>query len=252
MKRLSSLLLCTALAFGITACSNSEQSRLEESNTESVFSTASSTDKQESETVSSTEQSVQSTAETESTATAESSVIPDSGTDTTVEPSDIPERETDEKTLVVYFTWSSNTEGMAETIAELTEGDIFEIVPVKPYPTNYNACVEVALAERDSNSRPEILNLPQSISECDNIIIGYPIWWHTAPMIIGTFLESYDLTGIDVYPFSQSASMDKEQFAQSMDLVRSCSGNGIVHDGLFAKPSDTRAITEYLEQNGLI
>lgn len=196
MKRLSSIILCAALFFGLTACGNSSSSR-----TENVFT---GTSKQDSEPNFSAEESTRSTNETSS---------PD--------------------------------------IAELTCGDIFEIVPAKPYPENYNACTEVALQERDSNARPAIQNLPQSVSEYDNIIIGYPIWWHTAPMIIGTFLESYDLTGIDVYPFSQSASMDTEQFAQSMEFVRSCSGNAIVHDGLFTRPSNTGAITEYLEQNGL-
>lgn len=70
-------------------------------------------------------------------------------------------------------------------------------------------------------------------------------------MIIGTFLENYDLTGIDVYPFTQSASMNAEQFEQSMDFVRGCAGSATVHDGLFTRPSDTDAITSYLEQNGL-
>ena len=132
---------------------------------------------------------------------------------------------------------------MAETIAELTGGDILELVPSTPYPEDYTTCTEVALAERDSNARPGIRNLPESISEYDNIIIGYPTWWHTAPMIIDTFLESYDLIGGNVYPFSQSASMDEEQFTQSMDFVRSCSGNGIVHDGLFTRPSNRSEIT---------
>ncbi len=153
--------------------------------------------------------------------------------------------------LVVYFTWSSNTAGMAETIADLTGADTFEIVPVVPYPEEYTPCTEVALEERDNNARPAIQNLPASVSEYDNILIGYPIWWHTAPMIIGTFLENYDLSGIDVYPFTQSASMNAEQFEQSMDFVRGCAGNATVHDGLFARPSDTSAITSYLEQNGL-
>lgn len=39
-------------------------------------------------------------------------------------------------------------------------------------------------------------------------------------MIIGTFLESYDLTGVDVYPFTQSDSMDTEQFNNSISFVR--------------------------------
>ena len=69
-----------------------------------------------------------------------------------------------------------------------------------PYPEDYSECGDVALEERDGNARPAIANLPESISEYDTIMIGYPIWWHTAPMIIGTFLESYDLAGVEVYP----------------------------------------------------
>lgn len=153
MKKLSSILLCAALFFGLTACGNSSSSR-----TENVFT---GTSKQDSEPNFSAEESTRSTNETSS---------PD-----IAEPPENTDSEAAEKTLVVYFTWSSNTEGMAKTIAELTGGDIFEIVPAKPYPENYNACTEVALAESDSNARPAIQNLPQSVSEYDNIIIGYPI-----------------------------------------------------------------------------
>ena len=38
-------------------------------------------------------------------------------------------------------------------------------------------------------------------------------------MIIGTFLESYDLSNVDIYPFTQSASMDTEQFNNSVEFV---------------------------------
>lgn len=65
-------------------------------------------------------------------------------------------------------------------------------------------------------------------------------------MIIGTFLENYDLSGVEVYPFSQSASMDTEQFENSMDFVRENAAGANVHDGLFAGASDTAAIDGYL------
>lgn len=156
------------------------------------------------------------------------------------------------KTLVVYFSWSSsgNTEKMANTIRERTDGDLLKIEPATAYPTNYSECGDVAKAERDGNARPEIANLPDSLDEYDTIFIGYPIWWHTAPMIIGTFLESYDLSGKEIYPFSQSASMDTEQFANSMDFVRTSAKNAAVHDGLFAEASDTDGILAYLTENG--
>lgn len=77
------------------------------------------------------------------------------------------------KTLIVYFSWSTsgNTEKMASYIQEQTNGDLFEIEPVNPYPTDYEECGDVALVERDENARPEIAicriplkNMTQSLS----------------------------------------------------------------------------------------
>ncbi len=155
---------------------------------------------------------------------------------------------TDNKTLVAYFSWSGNTEEMASYIAEQTGGDLLEIEPKAAYPADYNETGDIAKVERDENARPEIANLPASIDAYDTILVGYPIWWHTAPMIIGTFLESYDLSGKEVYPFTQSASMDTEQFNQSIEFVREVSEGATVHNGLFARPSDTGAIDDYLEE----
>ena len=158
------------------------------------------------------------------------------------------------KTLIVYFSWSTsgNTEKMASYIQEQTNGDLFEIEPVNPYPTDYEECGDVALVERDENARPEIANLPDSIEEYDTIFIGYPIWWHTAPMIIGTFLENYDLSDVEIYPFAQSASMDTEQFENSMEFVRENAVGANVHDGLFTKASDAEGILTYLTETGFV
>ena len=156
------------------------------------------------------------------------------------------------KVLIAYFSWSTsgNTEKMASYIQEQTNGDLLKIEPLNPYPTDYEECGEVALVERDENARPEIANLPDSIEGYDTIFIGYPIWWHTAPMIIGTFLENYDLSGVEVYPFTQSASMDTEQFENSMEFVRESAVGANVHDGLFTEASDTDSILTYLSENG--
>ncbi len=152
------------------------------------------------------------------------------------------------KTLVVYFSWSGNTEEMASYIAQQTNGDLYKIEPKTPYPDDYSECGDVAKVERDENVRPEIANLPDNINEYDTIFIGYPIWWHTAPMIVGTFLESYDLSGVEIYPFTQSDSMDTEHFDNSMEFVRESAKNANVHDGLFTKASDTDDILEYLNK----
>ena len=115
--------------------------------------------------------------------------------------------------LVAYFSWSGNTERMAEQIVAQTGADLFSIEPVNPYPEDYTACTEVALAERDSDARPAIsLTIDADIwATYDTVFIGCPVWWHTAPMIINTFTESYDFTGKTVVPFCTYASTYRDE-----------------------------------------
>ena len=223
MKKIMSILLTLVLGLSLAACGQAANEG-EETN----VSAASSQSEQETSQESPAETAV-SESETENTASA-----------------------ADGNVLVAYFSWSGNTEEMASYLAEQTGGELLEIQPETPYPTDYNECGDVALEERDSNARPAIADLPESIEEYDTILIGYPIWWHTAPMIIGTFLESYDLTGVEGYPFTQSASMDTEQFDNSIAFVRENVQEANVHDGLFARPSDTETIDAYLSENGLV
>ena len=228
MKKITSILMAAVLAFALSACGSASQKR------ESTDSSTAVTEYGNIETL------AQNTPDHTKTSEASETVALSQTSDT------------DGKELIVYFSWSSsgNTEKMAEYIREQTGGDLLRLEPRNPYPTDYNATGGIAKAERDENARPEIANLPDSISEYDTVFVGYPIWWHTAPMMIGTFLESFDLNGVEIYPFTQSASMDTEQFANSMEFVRENAVGANVHDGLFVSADDADGIQEYLMENG--
>ena len=129
----------------------------------------------------------------------------------------------EENVLVVYFSWSGNTEEMASYIAEQTGGDLLKIQPLEPYPTDYNECGEVALAERDNDERPEIANLPESIDQYDVILIGYPIWWGIAAWPVNGFIEANDFTAKTVIPFCTSASSG---LGDSGKLLKEAAGTG--------------------------
>ena len=51
------------------------------------------------------------------------------------------------KMLVAYFSHSGNTREIALQIKEATGADVFEIVPVSSYPTDYSAVVAQAKQE---------------------------------------------------------------------------------------------------------
>lgn len=154
------------------------------------------------------------------------------------------------KILVAYFSWSGTSERIAQNIIAQTGADFFRIERETPYSDDYNTVAYgEAKDEADSNARPPLKNPLDSVASYDKIILCYPIWWHTAPMTVGTFLESYDLTGKTIYPISQSASMSTSQYDQSVAFVRECAKGAIVDDGMFTK--DNNAIREYIENTVL-
>jgi len=94
-----------------------------------------------------------------------------------------------------------NTEVAAHMIQQLTGGDIFRIDPVKPYPEGYEETTEAAKKELRGNTRPEISGQVENMVDYDVIYLGYPNWWGTMPMVVFTFLESYDFSGKTIIPF---------------------------------------------------
>lgn len=120
------------------------------------------------------------------------------------------------KILIAYFSWGGTTERMAQQVQAITGGDLFEIEPVVPYPTSYTPCTQVALEERDSNARPAIKSSVANWDEYDVVFLGGPVWWHTAPMILHTFAESYNFEGKTVVPFTTYASTYRDETLQAI------------------------------------
>ena len=103
------------------------------------------------------------------------------------------------KTLVAYFSATGRTARAAQKLASELNCDLYEIKPAVPYTDadlnwmdkNSRSSIEM----RDKSSRPEIIESGVEVLTYDTILIGYPVWWYTAPTIINTFLETYDFSG---------------------------------------------------------
>ena len=116
-------------------------------------------------------------------------------------------------TLVVVFSHAGenygvgvieegNTMKMARIIAEQTGADLFELVPVVPYPASYDECLDAATEEQRTDARPEYEGEIENWDQYDTVFIGYPIWWGEIPNIVYTFMDAYDFTGKTVIPFN--------------------------------------------------
>lgn len=115
------------------------------------------------------------------------------------------------KTLVAFFSRAGenyavghiekgNTHILAEMIAAETDGELFHIEPVTPYPDDYTECTEVAKRELNVKVRPAIKG-DIKVEDYDIIFIGYPNWWGDMPMPVYTFIEKHSWHGKTVIPF---------------------------------------------------
>lgn len=79
-----------------------------------------------------------------------------------------------QKELVVYFSWSGNTENVANSIAAQTGADMFRIVPSEPYVDDYNELLDIASEEKRNGARPEIADSMEDLGQYDVIYVGFP------------------------------------------------------------------------------
>ena len=111
------------------------------------------------------------------------------------------------KSLVIVFSCTGTTRGVAEKIAALTGAELVDLVPAQLYTAedlNYNDRSTRATVEQNTpEARPEIAS-DISLDGVTTLYLGYPIWWGQAPRIMSTFVESHDFTGITVVPFCTS------------------------------------------------
>jgi len=105
------------------------------------------------------------------------------------------------KILIAYFPHSGNTREIANQIQKIVGGDIFEIQAVRQYPNDYDAVVEQARQELDSDYKPALKTKVENIKSYRSVFIGYPIWWYTIPAPVKTFLLEYDFSGKTIVPF---------------------------------------------------
>ena len=125
-----------------------------------------------------------------------------------VQPSDKEQPSSGSEVIVVFFSATGTTKGVAEKIAAVENADLYEIIPSEPYSNadlNWNDSNSRTTKEQnDPSIRPEIASERIELDEYARIFIGYPIWWGEEPRIMDTFVESYDFDNAEVIPFCTS------------------------------------------------
>ena len=217
-KKIISIILTGVVTAGLLTGCGSSSSKTDNTESASQNETAASSD---SETAEATE--------TPEAADAESTETPTPSE--TEEPSETAADDTEDsgKTLVVYYSATGTTAGVAQTIADATGGDLFELVPTEPYSdddldwTDNDSRVS---REHDDESLRDVDLVSTSVDNWDSydtVFIGYPIWWGIAAWPVDTFVKANDFTDKNVIPFCTAASSG---IGDSGNLLEEMAGTG--------------------------
>lgn len=227
MKKIFAAFLACVTVFALTACGNaggsSEESPATEANASETSASKTQTATEEAALEKDTE--IISEPETENTEAAE---------------------------LIVYFSWSGNTEAVALEIQEQTGADIFRIVPEEPYTDDYDTLLDIAQEEQRNNARPEIAGSIENFDSYKVVYLCFPIWWGDMPMILYSFLDENDLSGKTVVPFATSGGSG---FSDTIRTIENMEPEANVLEGLSLGSSQAAdsgsAVTDWLNSVGL-
>ena len=198
MKKKISVLAAVLLAFGLTACGNNAAQATNDTTQTIQAESAKETD------TSNNPEETQQAVTNEAASNTNNEIVGDISSEVTESP------EENGGTLVVYFSATGTTKGVAEKIAGITGADTYEIKAAQEYTDadlNWNDSSSRSTKEQnDSSARPEIGSDAVSLDGYTTIYIGYPIWWGEEPRIMDTFVESHSFDGITMIPFCTSGS----------------------------------------------
>jgi flavodoxin len=155
--------------------------------------------------------------------------------------------------LVAYFSHSGNTRVIAKQIHDNVGGDIFEIVAVDPYPSDYDEVVERAGKELREKYRPKLKTKVENMAAYSMVFVGYPNWWGTMPMPVATFLSEYDFSGKTIVPFCTN---EGSQLGRSVIDIRALCLQSTILNGLAIRGGGVKKaqneVSKWLRNIGII
>lgn len=136
-----------------------------------------------------------------------------------------------------------NTEVIAEYIKEITDSDIFKVIPLNDYSERYNDALKEALERRNTHNAPIKGTIPD-ISSYEVIYIGSPVYYDNMPEEMVTALKELDFSGKTIRPFITHEGSGLANIPSELSKI--CKG-GFVTEGLSiigSKVNDSKKIVE--------
>ncbi|MBR1457593.1 MAG: flavodoxin [Oscillospiraceae bacterium] len=112
------------------------------------------------------------------------------------------------KTLIAYFSAESGTTArVAKDAAAALGADLYEITPEKPYTAaDLRYTNPLARCNREFFAKKEVpvVGRIENFDDYETVLIGFPIWYGCAPLVVSSFCKGYDWSGKKVAAFATS------------------------------------------------
>ena len=157
------------------------------------------------------------------------------------------------KALVLYYSQTETTAKVAQQISSLLGADIEEIALVNPYDGSYQETIARSNEERQSGKLPELKPLKSDLKSYDVIFLGYPIWFGTYALPIGSLLKSTDFSGKKVVPFCTFGSGGLDASVKDLEAnlagAEVLPGYGVRQARIDAMPAE---VEHFLKEGGFL
>ena len=104
---------------------------------------------------------------------------------------------------------------------------------------------QTSIEMKDKKIRPEIKDNDIDMSQYDEIILGFPIWWYVAPTIVNTFLEKYDFSGKKIILFATSGGSG---FGNTVKELQPSAPNSEIVEGKLLNRATKQEIADWIKE----
>ncbi len=150
------------------------------------------------------------------------------------------------KILVVYYSYSDTTKNLAEDIAIVTDGDVRELVPEKPYSFTYNGATKEARSEIERGYCPKLISGNESVEDYDCIFVGSPNWFKSFAPPVLSFLRHVDLTGKTIVPFCTHGGGGFGQI--EIDMAKECPNSKVLPGFETTSTFDEEQVQKWIDE----
>ena len=130
------------------------------------------------------------------------------------------------KSLIVYYSWSGNTELVAKTLAEIIKADVIQIEDVTK-PSKEEAFKSGKEASIQGKSWP-VKPFNKDLSGYDRIFVGCPVWFGMPTPEFNAFIEQVDFKGKQVVVFVTLGGGSQEKAIKTMTEKVTVKGGKVV------------------------